>query len=86
MPETYVGPKPEIGDKHWPGEDTEARSGMDQQHTPHDTSTSQGVTQGHADPQKPKHGGAERATSPSSTGLPQTQHDDDTPPSVERRQ
>lgn len=83
MSETHTGVKPAIGDKLRPGEDTQGRSGVDQQETPRDPHPTAGVTQGHADPQRPKHGSDERATSRSSTGLPQPQHDDDTPPSAE---
>ena len=42
---------------------------------------SAGVTQGHADPQQPKHGRSAEATNKSSTGLPSDNNDDGKPPS-----
>lgn len=83
MPQTFQGVHPDIGDKLHPGEDTEAPSGLDQQHRPNDTHPSQGVTQGHADPQQPKHGRSAEATSKSATGQPEKQHaHGDNPPSA----
>lgn len=74
MPEPHKGPTAEVGEELAPQDADQNRpSGGDQQHTPRDPHPTAGVTQGHHSPQQPKHGSAAEATSPSSTGLPQSE-------------
>lgn len=83
MPETFRGTQVEVGDKARPGEDTQARSGVDQQRSSSDEESTSGVTQGHADPQQPKHGKSAEAESRSTTGQPEKSHaHGDNPPSA----
>jgi hypothetical protein len=83
MSESYRGTQSEVGDKVRPGEDTQARSGVDQQRSPNDPQPTSGVTQGHADPQQEKHGKRAESESPSSTGQPEKPHaHGDNPPSA----
>ena len=81
MPETHKGPTAKVGEEMLdPKKVSQNRTpGTSQGHPGGDPDDqqglSQGVTQGHADPQQAKHGNSGEATSRSSTGLPQPQQD-----------